>query len=83
MKEKPKKYEDPSPKVFYPFGYKGKKYKGQKTEKIKCPKCGEEFEVSIMESIDPDYAGYCHAMNPSSCPKCNQKFWYRDGFEKK
>jgi rubrerythrin len=77
------KHEDTSPRVSFPFGFKGKKYTGQSTEKIVCPKCKCEYEVSIIESMDPDYEGYCHAMNPSRCPNCNQKFWYRDGFEKK
>jgi uncharacterized protein with PIN domain len=80
--EKLAHFEDKSPIICYPFGYSGKKYNGQKTEKIKCPKCKKEYEVSILESIDPEYTGYCHASNPSICPHCQQKFWYRDGMEK-
>jgi len=73
---------DVAPKICYPFGFGGKKYTGQKTEIIKCIKCKKSFEVSIIESIDPDFPGKCHAMNPSVCPHCKQKMWFRDGFEK-
>lgn len=78
-----RKYEEKGPIIFYPFGFNGKKYRGQKEEKIKCPKCNVEFNAEVIESDDPDYVGYCHVIRPSKCPKCNQKFWYRDGFEKK
>lgn len=81
MNEK-KRYEDKSPKICYPFGHKGKKYLGQNKELIECPKCKKKYEVSVTESVDPDFPGFCHAMNPTTCPFCNQKWWYRDGFEK-
>ena len=73
---------DVAPKVCYPFGFRGKKYSGQKTEIISCITCKKTFEVKILDSIDPDFPGMCHASNPSICPHCGQKMWYRDGFEK-
>jgi hypothetical protein len=82
MKNDKKPFEDKAARVCYPFGHKGKRYTGQKTEVIECPKCKLKYEVTILESIDPDYEGYCHAANPSACPQCHQNYWYRDGFEK-
>jgi len=73
---------DAPPVTFYPFGHRGKKYTGQKSEIIACPKCKKSFEVSIMTSEDPEYIGYCHARDPNVCPHCEQSFWYRDGFER-
>lgn len=82
MNEPKKVYDDKSPRITYPFGFSGKKYNGQKTEVIKCNKCGKSYEVTVQESADPDYMGKVHALNPSMCPFCSQKWWYRDGFEK-
>ncbi len=80
--ENKKEYIDKSPRICYPFGHKGKKYVEQKVETIVCPKCKEKYEVTVEESCDPDFVGKTHALNPSTCPRCNQKFWYRDGLEK-
>lgn len=71
-----------NPRIFYPFGKNGKTYSGQKFETIKCPECKTEYEVSVVESYDPQYVGFCQAKEPNKCPNCNQKFWYRAGFEK-
>jgi len=78
----PKAFKKSKHMIFYPFGHKGKKYENQKTEIIVCPECKENFEAQIMLSSDPEFMGFCHVANPDRCPHCNQKFWYRDGFEK-
>ena len=82
MNDKKTPFEDKSPRVLYPFGHRGKRFAGQKTEVIECGRCKEKYEVTVIESTDPDWIGRTHAMNPSTCPKCSQKWWYRDGFEK-
>jgi len=68
-------------KLFYPFGYNGKKYAGQKTEKVQCPKCKHIMEVKVIESQDPEWHGFCHALI-TECPKCKLQYWVRDGFER-
>lgn len=78
-----KTYKENKPKLWYPFGYNGKRYTGQQSEIVKCPICGHVFKSKVIESMDPDWPGFCHALT-TQCPnkECLQNLWSRDGFEK-
>lgn len=72
--------KDKGPHVFYPFGFKGKKFLGEKTEEIECAFCKKKYSVEIIESYE--MPGRAHVKGPSKCPHCDMFFWYRDFLER-